>query len=84
MLLNPFACTFSNVDEFANGFPHEVSSGSASREFPKFHPGFKLAKATEAVTGVKVVVHCADTWFPAANRQPSSSRHFILRTEPEY
>ena len=55
-LLNPLACTWEKVVACTGGLFHDPSLGTASRVFPKFHPGFNDAKAAEAVTGVKVEV----------------------------
>jgi hypothetical protein len=38
----------------------DPSSGTASKVFPKFQPGFKAVKATEAETGVKAAEQAPD------------------------
>jgi len=57
MLLNPAAFTSSNVDATTGALFQEPSFGTASRVFPKFHPGLIAATYVLAETGLKVAVH---------------------------
>jgi hypothetical protein len=56
MLLNPLAWISAKVEATTGGLFHDPSVGVASSVFPKFHPGFRPANATEAVIGVNIPV----------------------------
>ena len=55
-LLNPLALISAKVAGTTGGLFHEPSVGTASSVLPRFHPGFRAAKAADAVIGVKVPV----------------------------
>lgn len=60
--MNPLAFTSSNTEAGVRMFPQLVSSGTASRVFPRFHPGFMLVRKLCAEIDVNAVGHAdADT-----------------------
>jgi hypothetical protein len=57
MLLNPAVLTSSNVAATTGALFQDPSSGTASKVFPKFHPGLMAATYALAEMDLKVVVH---------------------------
>ncbi len=60
MLLKPFSTTSTSVVFVTGTLFHDPSSGTESREFPRFQPGFNPAKAAEAVIGVNAAVQVCE------------------------
>ena len=58
-LRNPLALIRSSVEISTGALFHEPSSGTASRVFPRFQPGFKELTALDGVIGSQVAVHSA-------------------------